>query len=149
MRMWPWLSRVRTAERVGEGSSPRTSSSPVSNKSEGLGCVDAERFEHFGREHFAHAALQGQASVGSAAVRGLARTLGSEVEQAVPLVAKLGEGEAAAVADVRIVHAELMAVISKRERLRQIVRQRLEPAEMPRPLLRQPAPGRPAPPSGG
>src|SRR5678815_4614311 len=31
MRMWPWLSRVNTAERVGEGSSPRSSASPVSN----------------------------------------------------------------------------------------------------------------------
>ncbi len=31
MRMWPWLSRVSTAERVGEGSSPRSSASPVSN----------------------------------------------------------------------------------------------------------------------
>ena len=31
MRIWPWLSRVSTAERVGEGSSPRTSASPVSN----------------------------------------------------------------------------------------------------------------------
>ena len=30
MRTWPWLSRVRTAERVGEGSSPRCSGSPVS-----------------------------------------------------------------------------------------------------------------------
>ncbi len=30
MRICEWLSRTSTAERVGEGSSPRTSSSPVS-----------------------------------------------------------------------------------------------------------------------
>ena len=32
MRIWPWLSRVSTALRVGDGSSPRVSASPVSNK---------------------------------------------------------------------------------------------------------------------
>ena len=30
MRIWLWLSRTSTAERVGEGSSPRISASPVS-----------------------------------------------------------------------------------------------------------------------
>jgi hypothetical protein len=30
MRIWLWLSRTSTAERVGEGSSPRCSASPVS-----------------------------------------------------------------------------------------------------------------------
>ena len=30
MRMWLWLSRTSTDERVGDGSSPRVSASPVS-----------------------------------------------------------------------------------------------------------------------
>ncbi len=102
---------------------------------EGLGRVDAERFEHFGREDFSNAALEGEAAVGCAAVRGLAGSLGAEVQQPAVLVAKLGEGEAAPVADVGVVHAELVAVIPKGERLRQVLRQRLEPAEMPGPIL--------------
>ena len=78
--------------------------------------VDAERLEHLGGEHFAHPALERQASVGGAAVGRGSRTLGAEVEQAVSVVAQLGEEEAAAVADVGIVHAELVAVIAQRER---------------------------------
>ena len=118
MRMWPWLSRVSTAERVGEGSSPRSSSSPVSNSAKVFEVLTPERFEHLGREHFADAALQRQPAVGVAAVGRLARALGAEVEQPAAIVAQLGEEEAAAVADVRIVHAELVAVIAQRQRLR-------------------------------
>ena len=60
-----------------------------------------------------------------AAVRRLARTLRAEVEQAAAIVAELGEGEAAAVADLRVVHAELMAVVAQRQRLGEVVGQRL------------------------
>src|SRR5690349_1510755 len=82
-----------------------------------------------------------------AAVRGLARALRAKVKEAATaprlvwmgaaqrLIAQLGEGEAPAIADLRIVHAELVPVITERQRLRQIVRQRLEPAEMPRPAF--------------
>ena len=84
---------------------------------EGLRGVHTERFEHLGRKHFAHPALQGQPAVGGAAVGRLARTLGAEVEQPAVGLAKLGEQEAAAIADVRIVHAELVAVIAQRQRL--------------------------------
>ena len=118
MRIWPWLSRASTAERVGEGSSPRSSSSPVSNKAKVFDVLTPERFEHLGREHFAHAALQRQPAVAGAAVGRLARALGAEVEQAVLVVAQLREEEAAAVADVGVVHAELVAVIAQRQRLR-------------------------------
>ena len=48
---------------------------------EALRGVDAERLEHFGREHFAHAAFQRQPAVGVAAVGRLPRALGAEVEQ--------------------------------------------------------------------
>ena len=49
---------------------------------EGLRGLDAERLEHLGREHLAHAALQGQPAVAEAAIGGLARALGAEIEQA-------------------------------------------------------------------
>ena len=52
-------------------------------QSEALRRVDAERFEHLGREHLADPALERQPAVGVAAVRRLARTLGAEVEQAI------------------------------------------------------------------
>ena len=91
MRMWPWLSRVSTAERVGEGSSPRSSCLAGLEQREGLRGVDAERLEHLGREHLAHAALERQPAVGGAAVGRLARALGAEVEQAAAVVAQLGE----------------------------------------------------------
>ena len=71
-----------------------------------------------------------------AAVGRLARTLGAEVEQSVPIIAKLREEEAAAVADLRIVHAELMAVVTQRQRLGEVVGERLEAAEMRFPPLR-------------
>ena len=87
MRMWPWLSRVSTAERVGDGSSPRSSCLAGLEQREALRRVDAERLEHLGRQHFADAALEGQPAVGRAAVWRLARTLGAEVEQAVALIA--------------------------------------------------------------
>ena len=90
---------------------------------EALRRVDAERLEHLGREHFAHSALERQAAVGMAAVRRLARTLRAKVEQAAAIVAELGEGEAAAVADLRVVHAELMPVVAQRQRLGEVVGQ--------------------------
>ena len=102
---------------------------------EGLRRVDAQRLEHLGRQHLAHAALQRQPAVAEAAVGRLARALGAEVEQAVRVVAQLGEQEAAAVADLGIVHAELVAVIAQRQRLRQVVGQRLEAAEMRFPVV--------------
>ena len=84
---------------------------------EALRRVDAERFEHFGREDFAHAAFQGQPAIGVAAVRGLSRSLGAEIEQAAAVIAKLRESEPAAVADLRVVHAKLVTVITQGQRL--------------------------------
>ncbi len=101
---------------------------------EALRGLDAERLEHLGRKHLADSALEGQPSVAEAAVGGLAGALGAEVEQPALLVAELSEQEAAAVADVRIVHPELVAVVAQRERLGEIVRKRLEAAEMADPL---------------
>ena len=135
MRMWLCCRRTSTAERVGEGSSPRSSASPVSISEKVLRGLDAERLQHLGGEHLAHAALQRQPAVAEAAVRRLARALGAEVEQPARAVAQLREQEAAAVADVGVVHAELVAVIAQRQRLREVVRQRLEAAEMADPLL--------------
>ena len=147
MRMWPWLSRVSTAERVGEGSSPRSSASPVSNRAKLFDVLTPERLEHLGREHFANAALERQAAVGVAAVGRLARALGAEVEQAVAIVAELREGEAAAVADLGIVHAELVAVITQRQRLRQVVAAAARTGRNAPPIPRRRDRARPARPS--
>jgi hypothetical protein len=97
--------------------------------------VHAERFEHLGREHFANAALQRQPAVGVPAVGRLARSFCPKVEQPITIVAQLREGEATPVANLRIVHAKLVPVVPKRERLREIVRQRFEPAEVCDPFV--------------
>ena len=73
------------------------------------------------------------APVRGAAVGRRPRALGPEIEQASALIADLREGEAAPVADLRIIVAELVPVIAQRQRLREVPRQRLEAAEMPRP----------------
>ena len=114
---------------------------------EGLGGLDAERLEHLGRQHLADAALERQPAVADAAIGRLARALGAEIEQAAGPVAQLREQEPAPVADIRIVNSELVAVIAQRQRLRQIVRERVKAAEVADPLLlaeisraRRPAP---------
>ena len=56
-------------------------------------------------------------------------------EAAAAIVAHLGKGETATVAQIGIVVAELMAVIAQSERAGQRVRQRREPAEMPGPFV--------------
>ena len=106
------------------------------DQAEGLGGLDAERLQHRGRQHLAHAALEREPPVGAARPGRLAAALGAEVEQAaVAEVVELGEEEAAAVAEVGVVHAELVAVVAQRERLREAAGQRLEAAEMRDPLL--------------
>ena len=61
---------------------------------------DAERLQHLGRQHLAHAALQGEPAVAAARPWRLAAALGGQIEEAVVLhVAQLREEEAAAVAE--------------------------------------------------
>ena len=135
MRMWLWLRRTSTEERVGEGSSPRSQRLAGLDQREGLRGVDPERLEHLGGEDLAHAALQRQAAVAAARPGGLAGALGAEVEQpAVDEIARLGEEEAAAVAEVGVVGAELVAVVAQRQRRREAAGQRLEAAEMADPV---------------
>ena len=57
-----------------------------------------------------------------AAVGRLARPLGPEVEQSVLIIPQLGKGEPASVADLGIVHAELVTVIAQRQRVGEVVR---------------------------
>src|SRR6478735_2208061 len=64
------------------------------------------------------------------AVRRLAGALRREIEQPSAIVAELRKEKAAAVADFRVVHAELMAVIAQRQRLCEVVGERLEAAKM-------------------
>ena len=150
MRMWLWLRRTSTEERVGEGSSPRVERLAGLDQREGLRGVDAERLEHLGGEDLAHAALQRQPAVAAARPGRRARALGAEVEQAaVDEVAHLGEEEAAAVAEVGVVDAELVAVVAQRQRLGEAAGQRLEAAEVAGSSRRRRGRrGRSAPPSG-
>ena len=136
MRMWPWLRRVEHRRTRRRGLVAALERLAGLEQGEALRRLDAQRLEHLGREHLAHAALERQPAVAEAAVGRLARTLGAEVEQSVPIIAKLREEEAAAVADLRIVHAELMAVVAQRQRLGEVVGERLEAAEMRFPPLR-------------
>ncbi len=101
---------------------------------EGARRLDTKRLEHFGGEDLAHAALQRQAAIAETAPRRLAAALGGEVHQPVATIAQLREQETAPVADIGIVHAELMAVIAQRERLIEAAPKRLEPAEMRQPV---------------
>src|SRR3546814_4313763 len=79
---------------------------------------------------FAQAPFQRQPAVTEPAVRRLPRSLGAEIHQPSAIVAKLREQEAAPVADIGVVIAELVAVIAQRERCGQIIGQGFEPAEM-------------------
>src|SRR5690606_1939987 len=68
--------------------------------------------------------------------RSAAGALGAEIEQAAGgQLLELREEEAAAVAEVGIVALELVAVIAQRQRRLEAPRQRLEAAEMGKPLL--------------
>ena len=78
--------------------------------------------------------------------RRLARALGPQVEEPPgPRLAQLGEQEAATVAEIGVVNAELMAVVAHRQRLRLVAGQRLEASEVRAATPRRSA--HPAPPS--
>ena len=81
MRIWQCDRRTSTAERVGDGSSPRISASPVSIREKVLRGVDAQRLQHLGRQHLAHAALERQPAVAASRPGRLAAALGAEIEQ--------------------------------------------------------------------
>ena len=142
MRIWPWLSRVSTAERVGEGSSPRYSCLAGFEQGEALRRVDAERLEHFGRQHFAHAALQRQPPVAAAAPRRLAAALGAEVEQAARARRGAARTGSRARRRCRDCRGGTGARDSAARAARQIAGQRLEPREMPLPIDLVQAPSR-------
>ena len=99
------------------------------DEGEGAGRLDAQRLQHLGREDLAHAAFQREAPVAEAAMGRLPRSLGAEVHQPAAPVAHLREQEAAAVADLGIVHAELVAVIAQRQRRGERSLQRLVSAK--------------------
>jgi hypothetical protein len=134
MRIWECDRRTSTLDRVGEGSSPQERLAGF-DEAEGLGGVDAERLQHFGRENFPHAPLEREPTVAAPRPGRLAAALGAEIEQpAVLRVAQLREQEAAAVSELGVVNTELMAVVAQRQRLREAARQGLETAEMRQPL---------------
>ena len=123
--------RTSTLERVGEGSSPRISASPVSIRLKVLEVSTPSASSISRRQNLAHAALERQPPVAAPRPGRLAAALGAEIEQSAVLgVAQLREQEAAPVAEVRVVHAELVAVIAQRQRLREPARERRETPEM-------------------
>src|SRR5581483_489426 len=105
-------------------------------EAERLRRVDAERLQHLGREDLSNAALQRQATVAVARPRRPPAALRPEVEQAaVEGIEELSEQEAAPVAERRVVRPELVPVVAERERLAQVVGQRLEEREVALPLF--------------
>ena len=104
------------------------------DQAEALAGVDAQRLEHRGRQHLAHAALQRQPPIAHPRPRRAARPLGAEVEQAAVGVVQLREQEATAVAEVGVVVLELVAVIAQRQRRLEAAGNRHEAAEMLEPL---------------
>ena len=103
---------------------------------ERLGGVDSARLQHRRRQHFAHAALQREAAIAEARIGGLAGAFCAQVQQPPAIVAQLGVEEAAPIADVGVVIAELVAVIAHGQGDGHIVRQRLEAPHMRFPFLR-------------
>ncbi len=100
------------------------------DQGEGAAGRHAQRLQHLGRQHLAHAALERQAAIAEARIGRLARALGPEVEQPIRAgLAQLGVEEAAAVAEVWVVGAELVAVVAHGQGLGLVSRQRLEPGE--------------------
>ena len=95
-----------------------------------LRSVDAERLEHFGRQNFADRTLQGQPAIAGPAPRRRPRTLGPQIHESFLMIAQLREQKTPAIADFGIIIAELMAVITQRQRRIEIVGERFEPAEM-------------------
>src|SRR3712207_2823514 len=71
------------------------------DEAEAFGRLDAQGFQHLGREHLAYAALQRQPAVGAARIGRAAAALRREVEQApVERVLELREQEPATVAEL-------------------------------------------------
>ena len=103
------------------------------DQAEGFGGVDAEGFEVARGEDFPHAALEGQPAIAAAGPGRLARAFRAEIEEAAGAITQLRKEEAATVAEVWIVGAELVAVIPHGQGLGQVAGQRFEPAEMSRP----------------
>ena len=93
--------------------------------------INAQCFQHAGRKHFAHAALEGQPAVAAARPRRYPAPLGPEIEQApIGQIEELGIEKAAPVAEIGIVAAELVAVIAQSQRPGKTAGKRREPAEM-------------------
>ena len=74
-------------------------------------------------------------AIAEAAVRGLTGAFSAEVHEAAVVVAHLAEQETAAVAYVGIIVAELVAVITQRERLGERTGEGFELAKMGDPLI--------------
>jgi len=78
-----------------------------------FGGVDAQSLQHLRCQYFAHPTFKRQAAIATAAVGRGARPLGREVKQAAVAIAHLCKQETATIANVRIIHAKLVAMITQ------------------------------------
>ena len=120
---------------MGDGSSPRMSGSPVLDEAERLRGVHPHRLEHLGGQHLAHSPPL------SVSLPSPPRDHGVRPLPLVPRSSRRSRSSCswakrkrAAVAELRVVHVELVTVVAQRQRLRQVAGERLEAGEVRLPL---------------
>jgi hypothetical protein len=88
------------------------------DQGEGAACGHPQAVQGLAGEDLAHAALEGEAAVTAAAPGGGAAALGAQVLQLAVAVAQLAIEEAAAIAELGVVHPELVAVVAQGQQRR-------------------------------
>ena len=97
--------------------------------------VHAQRLEHLGGENFPHRALQRQPPVCCTGKGRLARPFCAKVQNPPVCRPHLGEEEATAIANFRVIHTKLVAVIAQGQRFGKITIKRRKLAEMMDPVF--------------
>ena len=100
------------------------------DEAEGLGCVDAKRFEISRGEDLTHTALERQAAVTLTRPGRLAGALGAEIEEVSGGIPHLCVEESASVSQLGVVGSELVTVIAHRQWALQVAGQGLESGEV-------------------
>ena len=107
-------------------------------QAERLGGVYAERLEHRRGEHLAYAALERELAIPPARPRRRPAPLRAEIQDPPGFragVEHLREEKSATVAERRVVHAELVAVVAQGKRLVEVAQEGLEAREVTLPLV--------------
>ena len=105
------------------------------NHRQGFGGIDTKCIEHFGCQNFPHCTFQCQPAIRRSRKGCLARTLSPQIEDTAIAAPHLGKEKTTTISKLRIVMAELVAMITESQRGIDIVRQRGEFAEMFNPGL--------------